>query len=104
MDMCCCRLYEWNNFNNDNRMKKHTRIYLHHFGYAPSDFVYCEICLREAVDIHHIDARGMGGSEDKDTPDNLMALCRKCHEDYGDKKQHKDFLKQVHKAKLDARK
>jgi IS1 family transposase len=38
----------------------------------------------------------MGGSKDKDTIENLMGLCRKCHIEYGDKKQYKEFLKDIH--------
>lgn len=70
------------------------------FGYDESDFIPCEVCGKKAVDINHIDARGMGGSKTKDTPDNLQALCRECHVKYGDKKQHKDYLKQIHSKKL----
>jgi hypothetical protein len=33
---------------------------------------------------------------DKDTITNIQALCRSCHEQYGDKKQYKDFLKSIH--------
>ena len=39
---------------------------------------------------------GLGGSKDKDTIENLMGLCRKCHIEYGDKKQYKEFLKDIH--------
>lgn len=60
-------------------MKKHTKIYMEVMGYDTSDFVPCEICGAEAVDIHHIEPRGMGGSRDADRIDNLMALCRECH-------------------------
>lgn len=77
-------------------MKKHTKLYLESFNYDTSDFIPCEICEAKAVDIHHIDARGMGGS-DKDNIDNLMALCRNCHIKFGDKKQYKDMLKREHK-------
>ena len=77
-------------------MKKHTKLYLESFNYDTSDFIPCEICEAKAVDIHHIDARGMGGS-DKDNIDNLMALCRNCHIKFGDKKQFKDMLKREHK-------
>lgn len=77
-------------------MKKHTKIYMDHFGYTISDFIKCEIpeCERRAVDINHIDARGMGGNptRDKDVIDNLMATCREHHIEYGDKKQHKRWL------------
>ena len=49
------------------------------------------------MDIHHIESRGMGGSKTKDDPNNLMALCRACHVEFGDKKQHKQFLKNIKK-------
>ena len=67
------------------------------------------MCIRErlcgdtAVDIHHIEARGMGGGN-KDTIENLMGLCRSCHIEYGDKKQFKSMLKVVHKVKMNERK
>ena len=77
-------------------MKKHTKIYFEHYGYDISDFIPCEICGAKAVDIHHIDARGMGGSN-KDNINNLMALCRECHLYYGDKKEFKDYLKNIKK-------
>jgi hypothetical protein len=38
----------------------------------------------------------MGGSKDKDTIANLMGLCRQHHIEYGDKKQYKEFLKEIH--------
>ena len=81
-------------------MKNHTKIYLKYFGYDPSDFIPCEMCGLKAQDIHHIEARGMGGSKHADTIENLMALCRQCHIDFGDKKQHKEMLKVVHKVKM----
>lgn len=81
-------------------MKKHTKIYLDHFGYTKDEFIPCEICGVRAVDIHHIDCRGMGGTSDKDKIENLMAVCRECHVEYGDKKQHMDFLKKVHQQRI----
>jgi len=81
-------------------MKKHTKNYLNHFGYTTADFIPCEVCKSQAIDIHHIEARGMGGSKSKDTIENLMALCRNCHEKFGDKKQYKDYLKSIHKKVL----
>jgi 5-methylcytosine-specific restriction endonuclease McrA len=38
----------------------------------------------------------MGGSKIADTIENLMALCRNCHTEYGDKKQHKEMLIATH--------
>ena len=45
----------------------------------------------------------MGGGN-KDEINNLMALCRKCHIEYGDKKQHKAMLSVTHKVKMNERK
>jgi hypothetical protein len=77
-------------------LKKHTKLYLDFFSYDEHDFMPCEICGNKAVDIHHIDARGMGGSNKKDIIENLMAVCRFCHEKFGDKKQFKEYLKEIH--------
>lgn len=81
-------------------MKSHTKIYLKHFGYGGEDFIPCEVCGSRAVDIHHIECRGMGGTRIKDEIQNIMALCREHHLQYGDKKQYIDFLKERHNLKL----
>lgn len=81
-------------------MKKHTKIYLDTFKFSTADWIPCEVCGSTAVDIHHINARGMGGSKTKDVIENLMALCRKCHDKYGDKQQFKQFLKDIHGKKI----
>ncbi len=60
-------------------MKPHTKIYLDYFGYSGDTYVPCEICKDPAVDVHHIEPRGMGGSKVKDYIENLMGLCRDCH-------------------------
>ena len=71
-----------------------------YFGYDENSFIPCEVCGLKAVDIHHLDARGMGGSKTKDTIENLQALCRECHTDFGDKKKYKDELKAIHNRLL----
>lgn len=79
-------------------MQRHTKIYMDYFGYTRADFISCEVCGNRAVDIHHIERRGQGGDSQgkKDIIENLMAVCRKCHSDYGDRKEFKDKLKEVH--------
>jgi hypothetical protein len=85
----------------ENIMKKHTKIYFQAMGISPVEFVGCEVCGRRAVDIHHIEPRGMGGSKTRDVIENLMALCRECHHeaDFG-VELSKDFLKAVHLKKI----
>ena len=67
-------------------MKPYTKIYLAFFGYKVQEDVSCEICGCPAIDINHIEARGMGGNPngDKDRIENLMAMCREHHLNYGD--------------------
>lgn len=77
-------------------MKHHTKVYMDFFGYGTEDFIPSEISGNRAVDIHHINRRGMGGSGDKDVIENLMALTRYEHDMYGDKKQHMDMLQNIH--------
>ena len=81
-------------------MKPHTKIYLDHFHLYGEEFIPCEVCGAKAVDIHHIDSRGMGGSKKADNIENLMAVCRSCHDEYGDKKQFRDMLVEAHEARL----
>ncbi len=76
-------------------MKSYTKTYLKYFGYSTADFIPCEVCQQKAVDIHHIDARSIQPKLVNDI-NNLMAMCRGCHIKFGDKKQHKEYLKQIH--------
>lgn len=84
-------------------MKNHTKVYLKGMGYDITDWIPCEVCQSQAVDIHHIEARGMGGSKNADTIENLMALCRQCHVNLGDKTHYKELLKATHNHHLSKR-
>lgn len=79
-------------------MQNHTKLYINFFGYDISDTIPCECCQARATDIHHINARGMGGNPtgSKDVIENLMALCRTCHVEYGDIKEFKPYLQHIH--------
>jgi 5-methylcytosine-specific restriction endonuclease McrA len=65
-------------------MQPHTREYFKYFKIGHSedgshDFIPCEICRNKSVDIHHINGRWH--VENSNKIENLIALCRKCHED-----------------------
>tara|TARA_R100000734_G_C3306645_1_gene97141 strand:+ start:849 stop:1094 length:246 start_codon:yes stop_codon:yes gene_type:complete len=81
-------------------VKKHTKIYIKYFNYVLDDFIPCEVCGSRAVDIHHIENRGSGGAKNKDRIENLMAVCRSCHLEYGDVPEKVEWLKQIHERRL----
>ena len=71
-------------------MQRHIRNYLSSIGADESTRIRCEVCPDLAVDIHHIIPRSKFGSkrkDEQDAPENLIALCRSCHE-----KAHKNLL------------
>jgi uncharacterized protein with PIN domain len=76
--------------------KDYRKVYFQEMGLYPEEYNPCEVCKAPGVDVHHIEARGMGGTKKEDTIDNLMLVCRSCHEKYGDKKHFKDYLKTIH--------
>jgi hypothetical protein len=75
-------------------MKKHTKIYMDALGYDETDYIPSEISGDKAVDIHHIDCRGMGGDPkgSKNRIEELQAVTRDEHLKYGDKKEWMYFL------------
>lgn len=78
-------------------MVKYKKIYLKELGYDVSDFIPSELSGQKAIDIHHIIGKGKVG---KDQIENLMALTREEHIEYGDKvcymvmllEKHMEFL------------
>lgn len=84
-------------------MQTHTKIYFDHFkiGYSQDgthDFIRCEVCHNKAVDIHHINGRW--NKEDSNKIENLIALCRRCHEDAHNAVLSKGDLHIAHYATL----
>ena len=57
--------------------KAHVKNYMKHFGYGEQDIILCEACHRKAIDLHHIKYKSRGGG---DEVQNVIALCRKCHD------------------------
>ena len=58
-------------------MKPHVRNYYKALRYDISDFILCELCGLIAVEIHHVKPRSLLGT---DEVNNLVALCRECHD------------------------
>ena len=77
-------------------MQKHVKLYMKYYDYGEQDFVPCEHCGKKAVDIHHIIYRSQGG---KDEIDNLIALCRKCHDMAHNEELTKGDLMLLHRRK-----
>ena len=71
-----------------------------HMGFDTSDFIPCVISGEQAVDIHHIEARGMGGTIKEENINNIMASTRDIHLFFGDKTKYKNWLKKVHENYL----
>ena len=53
---------------------------MQHFSYGEQDIVLCEVCSCVACDVHHIEIKGIGGNSEADHVDNLIGLCRPCHD------------------------
>ena len=79
-------------------MSKHLRIYDKFFDIDVHNPRRCELTggRRPKVEVHHIDARGMGGNKKKDNIENCMALISTAHNYFGDKVQYKDWLRENH--------
>ena len=82
-------------------MKPYVKTYLDYFGYPhdPTAFVPCEVCGAKSVDIHHLTPRSLR-KDLINKIDNLMALCRSCHDLAGKDRKFNDMLRLLHRKKL----
>lgn len=69
-------------------MKQYKQNYLQAFDYTTADMILCEVCGNRAVDIHHVVHKSQGGT---DEANNLIALCRECHNRAHNQSGCKDF-------------
>ncbi|CAL2094861.1 HNH endonuclease [Tenacibaculum sp. 190524A02b] len=78
-------------------MQTYTKIYLEAFGLDETDFCRCETCTNDvrATEIHHILTRKKY-AEGLNKIENLMAICRICHEAYGDRIYLMPMLLKIH--------
>jgi hypothetical protein len=74
-------------------MQKHTHLYLKECGYETTDFIPSELSYQRATDLHHIISRGKCG---EDRVENLIALTREEHLEFGDKKEYMYLLLSKH--------
>lgn len=74
----------------------HTALYMSCFGYGDADFIPSELSGERAVDVHHLICRGAGSSKNLDRIENIMAVTREEHIEYGDKKHYMSFLFRKH--------
>ncbi len=75
-------------------MSRHREIYAAFFNICEQDFFLCEVCQCNALnEIHHIVYRSNGG---QDVIENLIGLCRSCHNKAHDLVLDPDFLYECH--------
>lgn len=80
-------------------MKPYTKTYLKFFGYHVPEEIMCEYCGSRAADIHHLTPRSLR-KDLVNKIDNLMALCRRCHDKAGMEREFNDYLRLIHRKKL----
>ena len=63
-------------------MKNHIDVYRNFWwdDLTLSQTEQCSMCGEWGADVHHISNKGSGGSKCKDYIENLICLCRKCHD------------------------
>lgn len=72
------------------------KVFNNFFQYSTEEFIPCCGCGERAVDIHHIDNKGAGGSKCKDFIENLAPVCRSCHDQCHDNKEFNAGIRIAH--------
>lgn len=78
-------------------MKPYIKTYLSYFKLDNPDEGIDELFGFMGNNVHHIYARGMGGSKLRDNIENLMCLRQDVHEIVGDKSAFRELLIDAHK-------
>ncbi len=85
-------------------MKDYKKLFSRYWGYSETDNPICWWCRQAvAVDIHHIEPKGMGGVKNNrlNRIDNLFAVCRKCHNLAHKNKSVNEEFKKILKEKIE---
>lgn len=85
-------------------MKDYKKLFSKYWSVSPDDTLLCWNCNQAvAVDIHHIEQKGMGGvSKNRlNRIDNLFAVCRKCHSLAHKNKSVNEGFKKILKEKIE---
>lgn len=62
-------------------MKPYQKNFLTYHNLIIGEFIPCAICKSRSVEIHHISGKPMGNKSNRyDTIENLIPLCRDCHD------------------------
>ena len=71
-------------------MKKHIDIYRQFWWdeLTLAQTEQCAMCGDWGADVHHLSAKSLGGSKCKDHIENLICLCRSCHDKCHSDKQY----------------
>lgn len=81
-------------------MKSYVKLFLEYHN-LQGERIICWSCDKsEAVDVHHIQNKGIGGSKLLDKIENLIPLCRICHEAAHNEKLSKDILFKIVESKI----
>jgi len=79
------------------KKRDYKQLYLDYFHLDKTDFIACENCGKPANDIHHLTFRSQGGT---DKIENLIAVCRDCHNKAHNSKEFNEKLRKIHLSKL----
>ena len=81
-------------------MIKYKQVYCDYFGYDVNSFIECELCQKSAHEIHHLTVKGMGGRKNSDVIENLIAVCRTCHNKCHDHPEFNEEAREIHLKNL----
>ena len=84
-------------------MTSYGKVFLEAFGLDETDFIPCSICQKQSVDFHHIISRSRF-REGLNMIENVLPVCRKCHQDFGEVNDYIPMLLKIQKKTLEINK